>query len=327
MKKRYIYMVCTIALLCAILVMSTASAADEIVWEYTGAAAPLSAERLPNGNTLIADTGNFKVIEVTPDGTIVWEYLCTGALGPSDADRLPNGNTLITMFGDEFWIGHVTEVTPGGVIVWEYSGDVNYLDADRLPDGNTLIADFQDRAFEVDPDGIIVWEYANPYESCTVEVDRLSNGNTLIATWVGVMEVTPAGTIVWQYPDAGSFGGDADRLPDGNTLISDANNNRVIEVDPAGTIVWEYITGGEPTTVERLSNGNTLICDPVLNLVFEVSTVVPDWNLTLTGEVTDTINRTSFEEGAACHNASWNDGTNTWAGIPLWRLVGWVDDL
>ena len=55
--------------------------------------------------------------------------------------------------------------------------------------------------------------------------------------------------------------------------------------------------------------------------------VPADWNLTLNGELTDVINRTSFEEGAACHNASWTDGSSrTWTGIPLWRLVGWVDD-
>ncbi len=33
---------------------------------------------------------------------------------------------------------------------------------------------------------------------------------------------------------------DADRLPNGNTLIADSMHDRVIEVDPAGEIVWRY---------------------------------------------------------------------------------------
>ncbi|MDD2666886.1 MAG: hypothetical protein PHI74_07865, partial [Methanocellales archaeon] len=330
MKK--MILVCTIALLCAMLVMPTASAADVIVWEYTGANNPSRAERLPDGNTLIADSGNDRVIEVAPDGTIVWEY--TGGW-PQAAHRLSNGNTLISDFDEDFY-PFVKEVAPDGTIVWQYSTGLNNpIDADRLPDGNTLITDWGDEypfVIEVAPNGTIVWEYSTGL-FWPSEADRLPNGNTLISDTDNsrVIEVAPDGTIVWQYSGANAF--DADRLPDGNTLIADVASPRFIEVAPDGTIVWEYITGelDFPISVERLSNGNTLLVDLYLNeagLVFEVGTPIPaDWNLTLTGELTDTINRTSFEEGAACHNASWNDGTNTWAGIPLWRLVGWVDDL
>ncbi len=47
---------------------------------------PRDADRLPNGNTLITDTINHRVIEVTPTGEIVWEYYATW--GPYDAERL-----------------------------------------------------------------------------------------------------------------------------------------------------------------------------------------------------------------------------------------------
>ncbi|WP_211529648.1 molybdopterin-dependent oxidoreductase [Methanocalculus chunghsingensis] len=58
-----------------------------------------------------------------------------------------------------------------------------------------------------------------------------------------------------------------------------------------------------------------------------------DWTLRLTGAITDTIERAYFEAGKACamagdsHLATWidNDG-NEWSGMPLWTLVGWVDD-
>jgi len=50
------------------------------------------------------------------------------------------------------------------------------------------------------------------------------------------------------------------------------------------------------------------------------------WPLTLTGASTYEVNQQEFENGAACHEATWVDGTDTWTGIPLWRLVGYVDD-
>ena len=50
---------------------------------------PRDADRLPNGNTLITDSLNHRVIEVTPRGRIVWEYYATW--GPYDAERVAHG--------------------------------------------------------------------------------------------------------------------------------------------------------------------------------------------------------------------------------------------
>jgi len=54
---------------------------EEIAWEYSAEPkdAFLSryisgAQRLPNGNTLICEGGRTRLFEVTPDGTIVWEF-------------------------------------------------------------------------------------------------------------------------------------------------------------------------------------------------------------------------------------------------------------
>jgi len=53
----------------------------EIVWEYKGvppesffSADRGSAQRLPNGNTLIADSAEGRIIEVTKNGDVVWEF-------------------------------------------------------------------------------------------------------------------------------------------------------------------------------------------------------------------------------------------------------------
>ena len=49
---------------------------------------------------------------------------------------------------------------------------------------------------------------------------------------------------------------DADRLPNGNTLITDSLNHRVIEVTPLGKIVWEVRSPWGPYDAERLSLGD-----------------------------------------------------------------------
>ncbi len=52
-----------------------------------------------------------------------------------------------------------------------------------------------------------------------------------------------------------------------------------------------------------------------------------EWTLTLEGAaITAVISEAEFEEGAACHSATYNDGVSTWTGVPLWYLAGWVDD-
>jgi len=51
---------------------------EKIVWEYRGdgfyTKGRGSAQRLPNGNTLLANSNSGQAMEVTPEGEIVWEF-------------------------------------------------------------------------------------------------------------------------------------------------------------------------------------------------------------------------------------------------------------
>jgi len=52
-----------------------------------------------------------------------------------------------------------------------------------------------------------------------------------------------------------------------------------------------------------------------------------EWTLTMIGpKITAVISQSAFEEAAACHGTTYNDGVSTWSGLPLWYLAGWVDD-
>ena len=56
--------------------------------------------------------------------------------------------------------------------------------------------------------------------------------------------------LVWSYTEPGFFtqgAGAQQRLPNGNTLITESIHGRIIEVTPEGRVVWEYIN---PLTLE-----------------------------------------------------------------------------
>lgn len=67
----------------------------EIKWQYAGTRqSPLDSnirsdqQRLPNGNTLISESDGGRILEVTPDGEIAWEFLIP-AIGGPDKDLIP----------------------------------------------------------------------------------------------------------------------------------------------------------------------------------------------------------------------------------------------
>jgi hypothetical protein len=70
----------------------------ETEWEYSGTGTrPLhsrscgTAERLPNGNTLITESDNGRAVEVTAGGEVVWEFHNPHRVGP-------DGETIATLF-------------------------------------------------------------------------------------------------------------------------------------------------------------------------------------------------------------------------------------
>jgi len=89
--------------------------------------------------------------------------------------------------------------------------------------------------------------------------------------------------MVWRYGASnpgGSLNGPsfACRLEDGNTLITDSGNNRILEIDCRGRTVMEFFTSKQSGSVAdplatravRLDNGNTLISDQFNHQVIEI---------------------------------------------------------
>ena len=79
--------------------------------------------------------------------------------------------------------------------------------------------------------------------------------------------------------------------------------------------------------------GNRIIVAVVLSILListmAISCTPPDWVLQLEGAILEEMDKSTFEEGARpnCHGSPWRDYNNrVWEGIPLWLLVGRVDD-
>ena len=240
------------------------NAEGNIVWQYVGSLTfPHSAQRLPDGDTLISDTTNDRVVQVDAAGEIRWSSNSwggeTGTLSdgshlhyPNDVELLENGHLLITDRNND----RVIEVEKEGTVYWTYDQLTRPHNADRLANGNTLLANSEeDLVIEVDSAGEIVWAFGKGTLQWPRDADRLSNGNTLItdSRHDRVIEVDPSGESVWIVGGL-AIPYEADRLPNGNTLIADNNHRRVIEVNPAGEVVWSF-RNFEEALPAQLQNG------------------------------------------------------------------------
>ena len=85
--------------------------AGKVHWEIKGLNKPMTAQRLENGSTLVAEHGGGRVAEWDRVGKIVWQY--RGLRHAYSAERLSNGNTLIACRTD------VREVDRQGKIIWQ----------------------------------------------------------------------------------------------------------------------------------------------------------------------------------------------------------------
>ncbi len=202
--------------------------AGKIVWQYgqfgvagngpNQLSTPVQNTWLPNKHVLITDQGNGRIIEVrVRDKKIVWEY--DGLNNPNCAELLQNGDILICDENNNQAL-EVTHSTPSTIVhTYTMAGGMLFnavAFASRLPNGHTLITDSGNaRIVETDEAGDVFFQYFTNTD--TDSNPRCNNG-----TCTGPLPTR------------------AVRLHNGNTLISDQYNHRVIEVDSNGLIVHSF---------------------------------------------------------------------------------------
>ncbi len=214
------------------------------------------------GNILITDQFNNRVIEISPTGSIVWQF----GNGPGDT----SANAIV------------------GTNDAERVGSLTLMSGTGIPPGATNCKKgcLDNRVLLVDQGGNIVWQYGQfgvtgfgPNQLNTpVQNTFLPNGNVFITDQGNerIIEVQRTdNSIVWQYGQNAVVGighnqlnnpNAAELLANGHILISDENNNRAIEVTHTSPshIVATFTAHGTVSGVafaSRLPNGDTLITD------------------------------------------------------------------
>jgi len=215
----------------------------KIVWSYTsqpkaGYKGPIeihACQRLDDGLTMVAESGNARIVEVDRGGKIVHEIPLTVEHPNSHRDtrmvrKTPNGHYLVCHEGD----GKVREYDPAGKVVWTYKLDLAGRPASdghgveahgaavygavRLKNGNTLIACGNgNRVIEVTPEGKTVWsleqrELPGIRLAWVTTLELLENGNVIVGNCHAgpdnpqLFEVTRDKKVVWVFKDFKTFG-------------------------------------------------------------------------------------------------------------------------
>jgi len=230
-----------------------------IVWSHEDARHHHDAQWLGNGDLLYTTVAEMPAADAAR------------ILGGSHAHDLADG----TQYGDV-----VKRVDRSGTCVWEWKSWEHLDPADfpihpifdryHWPLINGL---FLTRAglvlmslrttsgvIAVDPaSGDVIWRILHPIVAQQHAPVELENGRILVfdngnlrpgvtSPHSRVIEVDPAtGTVEWEYADPlrpsffAPYMGNAERLENGNTLITESSFGRLFEVTPGGEVVWEYV--------------------------------------------------------------------------------------
>jgi outer membrane protein assembly factor BamB len=243
---------------------------------------------------IIADRRNNRLLEVTPDKRIVWEFPSPALKiyrGNDDVNFTPDGKTLVVNEEDNYdlhfidyesrrlsWSYGVPDVRGSG------AGYLNYPDDARLlPDGRLVVADIRNcRLLFINPktsETLRQWgkpgvcKHAPPSTfAFPNDINYLDNGDFLVTeipdAWI--TRLGDDGRVVWtirgphlHYPS------DARPAADGNVIVADfVKVGGVVIFNPlTGKVVWEYrVAEGEkaldhPSLAVELPTGDILLND------------------------------------------------------------------
>jgi outer membrane protein assembly factor BamB len=201
-------------------------ATRRVIWSYghrgvRGSAAgyldtPDDSYPLANGDIVVADINNCRVVEIAPTKQVVRQWGRTGICrthapytygAPNGDTPLPDGGLLVTQIHGS----RVERLSATGQVLWDIHVPIVYpSDAQLDANGNVVVAGF-------------------------------TNPGVVIC-------LAPSGKVLWRYEPTSGPGrlnhpSLATPLPNGLVAINDDDRNRMIVLDPRTmTIVWQYGT-------------------------------------------------------------------------------------
>jgi DMSO/TMAO reductase YedYZ molybdopterin-dependent catalytic subunit len=122
-----------------------------------------------------------------------------------------------------------------------------------------------------------------------------------------------------------------------NEAFKDGYNNpagalNLIELNNGDRVEFYYAAGiDDAANLDTVKSKATAAVKTTVSIGKSAPTDGASWTLQLSGAKTSSVSKTYFEEGLACrssgHYVTWTDADgNVWGGVPLWLLVGMVDD-
>ena len=196
----------------------------KVIWQYGHFGVPGSghgylhnpddAYPLANGDIVVADIMNCRIIEIAPDKSIVRTYGRTGTCrdnaphtygSPNGDTPLPDGGLLITEINGS----RVVRLSPTGKVLFDFHVPVAYpSDAQINAQGDVIVVD-----------------YSNPGS-----VVAMSQTGRLLWRWGPI-----SGKWRMDHPSLGT------PLPNGDIVINDDARDRIIVLDPqTRKVVWQY---------------------------------------------------------------------------------------
>jgi DMSO/TMAO reductase YedYZ molybdopterin-dependent catalytic subunit len=131
------------------------------------------------------------------------------------------------------------------------------------------------------------------------------------------------------------------QIMQGEFITYDPATGNELASPPALTLILAYARDGQPLPADSDGVLRLAIISPENNQVtdghwsvkwvsrIDVRSFGENWSLHMEGAIPADIDRATYESCGApgCHGATWtDDSAQVWTGIPLWLLVGWVDD-
>jgi hypothetical protein len=276
---------------------------DQIVWQYGNIKnklgsgygegrdqlnAPMFATKLENSNVLIVDTGNSRILEITPDKQVAWHFATTVDKGspinisPFKAYRIKYGHTVIVS-SDQ-----IIEIDQNNNLV--YIRQIEYL---------AKSAGFKDASFPGEEHKVISDLVARKgNEKAKVASDNyMKTVSNLSEIQVPLIDranhrihiVNRYKNIIWRFGEAEENNDNylerpqyVELISDEYALVADTDNHRVLKIyRPTKEIVWSYgITGamgsgnnqlGHPRSATMTPENNVLITDQYSSRVVEIS--------------------------------------------------------
>ena len=215
--------------------LAMAESADTVLWRKAGhyrCVAPFD-----RGQVLVLDDNGVSVIG--KDGKVARSLTYVDVRWVTRASRFGDDGVLLSS-GDKKWVKAVDWT---GSERWSSDG-FHFPGAAIRIKGGALVADGTATIKVLDQTGKVVREL--PVSRWAISLAHTPDGGVAVGVSGGVDRLTPAGATEWKRDGLGRISS-VQALPNGELLVADPDNARMLKLNERGEIIWQHaiVKGGD----------------------------------------------------------------------------------